>query len=882
MATWPESQQRPPSFTTSPGPASPPSRGRAYVEYIDPADAAILSDPSFTPHPDSFAALRFSARYSLHPDGRRRLQPVELCFHDDWDAHPERPVSLHFGNGDAVTRHECPPPNLPAPVPPGAIVEAGIVDVGDAVLSSIEEEDIHDAGDGWDASVAGDNGRMSLSPSPSPGSRFSPSPSPHHRLDRFEQVRSHISWRTLAVALGVAIAAAAACLGRQPAPVCAVEVEIVDNIAVLDLPSRLVNLQSRFGSIGKSIATAAPYLNPDQVGEFASAMTALRLALAGYYRALAQHTETDLASGAQTIVFDYNHLARESDLFSASISQASELWVPVDASLRGQWARMQAVDTWSNAHHLDLLSPWVWWGPLIDGEPIDGAYLLSNTNFTAGEELLRILPLRTSSAPPPSIIRQILAMYRASATTGMRASVKHPAMTPCEFCAAADDTLHPACQDTATSSPLANYAAQLRRRLPPLALYADMDPHDLPPLFGSDADAGMLPDRFPGEPDLFALGRHLASAAASAEEIVGIAAGVVGGVDADGKGHERVCAKWRDSLSSTDGHASHWGFGQEFKAVVEYDFVAYTGESSVVSRVGQWLTPWWSTPDNLLRRRRALFNRFSSTELAFDDNNPPDTPYLRIAAHVLSTQTNLSDPAITAITAKITSLYSSSRLAAARAAVALALCGNPSLPPPAAEQEMEISLLPATSGASTLLSGPIHAQIDALEQAFAVFRDVCAGAAELVGQLDGLGRGEGWVRVVVGVDGNLEQIGEAGGRRLTATVSRTFLVLAHPTDQAAVFAEEGERLVGEGGEVDGLYAGAVGRRRGEGEGVVGEWWEGLGEGEEEAGELRLLDGRVVRVRPVVEREVLERMGGLLETVRCVGETAEEEEDGGDD
>ncbi|RSL48400.1 hypothetical protein BHE90_016786 [Fusarium euwallaceae] len=83
------------------------------------------------PHPPSdYRVVRFTVGLvNTNGAGQHMLagQPIELCFHDDFEASPRRPLSLHFDR-TYLTYYGL-PPVLEAPPPPGVIIELGRVDV---------------------------------------------------------------------------------------------------------------------------------------------------------------------------------------------------------------------------------------------------------------------------------------------------------------------------------------------------------------------------------------------------------------------------------------------------------------------------------------------------------------------------------------------------------------------------------------------------------------------------------------------------------------------------------------------------------------------------------------------------------------------------------
>ncbi|KAL2669952.1 hypothetical protein Neosp_015118 [[Neocosmospora] mangrovei] len=80
------------------------------------------------PHPQSgFRVIRFTV--GLVNQGASSpldSQPIELCFHSDFEASVRRPLSLHF-NDTYLISYERPPP-LTVPPPPGVIIDLGRVD----------------------------------------------------------------------------------------------------------------------------------------------------------------------------------------------------------------------------------------------------------------------------------------------------------------------------------------------------------------------------------------------------------------------------------------------------------------------------------------------------------------------------------------------------------------------------------------------------------------------------------------------------------------------------------------------------------------------------------------------------------------------------------
>ncbi|KAJ4309114.1 hypothetical protein N0V84_011699 [Fusarium piperis] len=92
-------------------------------------DRAILE---VCPHPppSDYRVVRFTVGLVNTSDsGRNTLagQPIELCFHHDFEASPRRPLSLHLDRS-YLTYYGI-PPVLEAPLPPGVIIELGRVEV---------------------------------------------------------------------------------------------------------------------------------------------------------------------------------------------------------------------------------------------------------------------------------------------------------------------------------------------------------------------------------------------------------------------------------------------------------------------------------------------------------------------------------------------------------------------------------------------------------------------------------------------------------------------------------------------------------------------------------------------------------------------------------
>ncbi|RSL44435.1 hypothetical protein CEP54_014682 [Fusarium duplospermum] len=130
-----------------------PAQHSAPVDHIAP-DTSVISDGNEprdsddlvrVPHPQSgFRVIRFTV--GLVNQGASSpldSQPIELCFHSDFEASARRPLSLHF-NDTYLISYERPPP-LTAPPPPGVIIDLGRVDAlpDDPEFLVLVEEQIH-------------------------------------------------------------------------------------------------------------------------------------------------------------------------------------------------------------------------------------------------------------------------------------------------------------------------------------------------------------------------------------------------------------------------------------------------------------------------------------------------------------------------------------------------------------------------------------------------------------------------------------------------------------------------------------------------------------------------------------------------------------------
>ncbi|RSM05411.1 hypothetical protein CDV31_009563 [Fusarium ambrosium] len=130
-----------------------PPEHSAPVDHIAP-DTSVAPDSNEprdsdglvrVPHPPSgFRVIRLTV--GLVNQGASSpldSQPIELCFHADFEASVRRPLSLHF-NDTYLISYERPPP-LTVPPPPGVIIDLGRVDAlpDDPEFLVLVEEQIH-------------------------------------------------------------------------------------------------------------------------------------------------------------------------------------------------------------------------------------------------------------------------------------------------------------------------------------------------------------------------------------------------------------------------------------------------------------------------------------------------------------------------------------------------------------------------------------------------------------------------------------------------------------------------------------------------------------------------------------------------------------------
>lgn len=130
-----------------------PPEHSAPVDHIAPDTSAApdgdeprhSDDLVQVPHPQSgFRVIRLTV--GLVNQGASSpldSQPIELCFHSNFEASVRRPLSLHF-NDTYLISYERPPP-LTVPPPPGVIIDLGKVDAlpEDPEFLVLVEEQIH-------------------------------------------------------------------------------------------------------------------------------------------------------------------------------------------------------------------------------------------------------------------------------------------------------------------------------------------------------------------------------------------------------------------------------------------------------------------------------------------------------------------------------------------------------------------------------------------------------------------------------------------------------------------------------------------------------------------------------------------------------------------
>lgn len=127
---------------TAPLEHSAPAGHAAAQHGGEPQDS---DDLVYIPHPpDGFRVIRFTVGLvNQGAESPLDSQPIELCFHSDFEASVLRPLSLHF-NDTYLISYERPPP-LTVPPPPGVIIDLGRVDAlpDDPEFLALVEQQIH-------------------------------------------------------------------------------------------------------------------------------------------------------------------------------------------------------------------------------------------------------------------------------------------------------------------------------------------------------------------------------------------------------------------------------------------------------------------------------------------------------------------------------------------------------------------------------------------------------------------------------------------------------------------------------------------------------------------------------------------------------------------
>ncbi|KAJ4308984.1 hypothetical protein N0V84_011767 [Fusarium piperis] len=152
-ALRPRSTASTPGSHIAPDYSGAPSEHPAHIDYTAPGasvapdgkEARDSDDLVRVPHPSSgFRVIRFTVGLvNQGAESPLDSQPIELCFHSDFEASALRPLSLHF-NDTYLISYERPPP-LTAPPPPGVIIDLGRVDAlpDDPEFLVLVEEQIH-------------------------------------------------------------------------------------------------------------------------------------------------------------------------------------------------------------------------------------------------------------------------------------------------------------------------------------------------------------------------------------------------------------------------------------------------------------------------------------------------------------------------------------------------------------------------------------------------------------------------------------------------------------------------------------------------------------------------------------------------------------------